>query len=74
MEISTAIKSNEELYGDVKLIPLNLDAVNQRIEICDRNIERMLSSGQYETNELNASIKAGSFWRDMKEYHCDVEL
>ena len=67
MEINTTIKSNEELYGDFELIPLNLDAVQQRIDFFQNKVEIALSNND---GTLNKYHKAWEFWKEIKEKHC----
>lgn len=73
MELKKTIKSNEELYGDFELIPLNASAVNQRIWFFEDKAREMLK-GTYDTNELNKYIDAWNFWKEMKDKHCEKEV
>ena len=67
METKKTIKSNEELYGDFELIPLNLDAVNQRILFFRGKVELALSTND---GTLDKYHKAWEFWKEIKEKHC----
>ena len=69
MEAKRTIRSNEELYGDLELIPLNLDAVQQRIDFFSNKVGVMLNSN-YNSGELNTVIKHWDFWKEIKEKHC----
>jgi len=66
-------KTNEYLYGKgAKLMPLNIDAVQERI---DKLIERRteLYKPHYSEREdmlLNKIVEAISFWENMKRTNC----
>ena len=72
MQIDTSIKPNCELYGDFELMPLNLDAVQQRIDFFIEKIKDMLQVHfmKRDSNELNKYMKARDFWIEIKDKHC----
>ena len=74
MTIKNKIKPNEELYGDFadKLIPLNLDAVQQRIDFFEAKCESAWEERRHE--DFNAHHKDMNFWIGMKKEHCEVEV
>ena len=69
MKIKRGIKSNEELYGDFELIPLNLDAVEQRIEFFRSKVTAHMEKDNRGSDFLRDYI-AWEFWKDMKDKHC----
>ena len=73
METKKTIKTNEEIYGDFKLIPLNLDAVNQRVEFFEDKVKVLLDVHfMYRDDTLmNKYIKHSIFWQGIKENHCE---
>ena len=74
MEIKKRIKPNEELYGDFELIPLNLDAVQQRIDFFKDKCEDMWNNGLAAGYEWNEVYKHMKFWEGIKKEHCEVEV
>lgn len=78
MERKQTIKSNEELYGDYELIPLDLDAVQQRINFFDYKVSDLMAREKYlkehyEPAVMNDCIKHRAFWQGIKEEHCTKE-
>jgi len=75
MQIDTAIKPNCELYGDFELIPLNLEAVQQRIDFFRDRVseEVVVHFMERNNNDLNKYMKARDFWKEIKEKHCIKE-
>ena len=70
MQIKNRIKSNDELYGDFELIPLNSDAVQQRINFFAEKVGTLLKDEFYDGSELNKYYEAMNFWRGIKDNHC----
>lgn len=71
MELKKTIKSNEELYGDFELIPLNLDAVQQRIDFFEEKVSvTMLGDDQLKFYKYH---KAWEHWKEIKDKHCIKE-
>jgi len=62
-------QSTNELYRGVKLIPLNIDAVEDRIEVLSAFLEEELSKDIMSQNmsEINRLDRAISFWRQMRD-------
>ena len=73
MELKKTIRSNEELYGDYELIPLNVDAVDQRIDFFSDKITALLKTN-YNSDELTKFLKALNFWIELKDKHCLNQL
>ena len=73
MTIKNKIKPNEELYGDFELIPLNLDAVQQRIDFFARKVRDCIRGGDM-GDRLNVFLEAYNFWEGIKREHCEVEI
>ena len=75
MTIKNKIKPNEELYGDFadKLIPLNLDAVQQRIDFFKSKIKDCLEN-KSEYDKFNMYYEAFNFWVCIQKEHCEVEV
>ena len=73
MTIKNKIKPNEELYGDFELIPLNLDAVQQRIDFFKSKIKDCLEN-KSEYDKFNMYYEAMNFWENIKREHCEVEI
>ncbi len=71
MELKKTIKSNEELYGDYELIPLNLDAVQQRIDFFNERVGDALDNESYSSDSLSRYHKAWVFWKEIRENHCE---
>lgn len=73
MEIKNKIKPNEELYGDFadKLIPLNLDGVQQRIDFFRDKADKSWSNND---EKLQEYYEAMLFWEGIKREHCEVEV
>ncbi len=72
MIIRKRIKTNDELYGDFELIPLNLDAVEQRIEFFGAKVKYELDK-KIRSAAFLKHYRAWVFWKDMKRKHCVVE-
>ena len=64
------IKNNDELYEDIELIPLNLDAVQHRIDYFKSRVDEFLDDEKYNHDELNKFHKAYVFWVGIKDKHC----
>ena len=68
MQLDTSVKGNEELYGDdIELIPLNLDAVDQRINYFGKKVKATMHGDQSEFYKYH---KAWEHWKGIKENHC----
>ena len=72
MEFDTSIKPNCELYGEFELIPLNLEAVQQRIDFFEYKVQVHMGVHfmKRNNNALNKYMKARDFWKEIKEKHC----
>ena len=72
METKKTILSNEELYGDYELIPLNIEAVEQRINFFKDKITEQISTHfmSRDSELLNRYMKASSFWIGIRDEHC----
>ena len=71
MESKKTIKSNEELYGDYELIPLNSDAVQQRIDFFYGKMDEYKDTKEYDL--FNEYHKHWVFWQGIKAEHCIKE-
>lgn len=71
MVTKKTITNNEELYGDLKLIPLNLDAVQQRIDHFKAKVVMALEQRDYVTATKFETHY--NFWKGIKENHCAKE-
>ncbi len=69
MELKKTIKPNEELYGDYELIPLNLDAVQQRIDFFEEKVEQTWRGNDVIFYKYH---KAWEFWKEIKDKHCEL--
>lgn len=68
MTIKNKIKPNEELYGDFELIPLPLDAVQQRIDFFRDKADKSWSNKDEKFQEY---YEAMVFWEGIKGEHCE---
>ena len=68
MTIKNKIKPNEELYGDFELIPLNLDAVQQRIDFFEKKVAGTINGDQ---EMFYKYYKAWKLWEGLKGEHCE---
>lgn len=74
MQTKTTITSNEEIYGDFRLVPLPLDAVNQRIEFFGTQIALLLNNKDYDSNMLSKYFKHRTFWEGIRDNHCSKDI
>ena len=66
------IKPNNKLYDGIELIPLNVEAVNQRIDYFQGKLEDEIINGCNNAN-VNKWNKALSHWKGIKEWHCEED-
>ena len=70
MTTKQTILSNDELYHGIELIPLNIDAVQQRIDYFEEMVDKYIDDNHYDTLKLNKYHKALVTWRELKDKHC----
>ena len=67
MTTKQTIMPNDELYDGIELIPLNMDAVQQRIDYFDRKVRETINEDQFEFYKYH---KAWTFWKELRDKHC----
>ena len=67
METQTRIRSNEELYGDLELIPLPVEPIQQRIDFFEGKVKETMHGDQFEFYKY---YKAWEHWKQIKQEHC----
>lgn len=73
-QLKHKIKSNTELFGDAILLPLDKEAVEQRITVLRDRINALFKNDMwtkdFNAEQLNKLLKAEELWSTLLENHC----